>query len=367
MAQRDPYEVLGISRDASADEIKTSFRKLARQYHPDVNPGDPSAEEKFKEIGNAYSVLSDPEKKDKFDRYGVTDDQPSGADFMQGGGIGDLFDMFFGQSTGGGSRRGFDGESIGIEQKLTLGEVLTGIEKKVKYRRFEACSSCNGTGAEGGAQPEKCPNCKGSGSVSRIANTILGQMQTRTTCPNCRGTGRIVKNPCATCNGRRVEMKDAEETIQIPAGIESGQQLQLSGKGHTGLDGGRRGDLYVQFEVEEDARFHRDGQNLITELTVSFVQASLGDEVKIEGVDKEYDLTIARGTQPGQELKLRGAGLPSLRGTRRGDLIVMVQVEVPRHLNSDQEKAIRALADVFHESQPKHGSHSILGGLFGKK
>jgi len=362
---RDPYEVLGLSRDATPDEIKSAFRKLARQHHPDVNPNNPESEEKFKELGNAYGILSDPDRKAQFDRFGTTDEQSGGMDFTSGG-FGDLFDMFFGQS-GGGGRRGQDGGDIRVEANLTLADVISGKQLEVKFRRNRICDECGGKGTQGGVQPERCSTCNGQGSVSRVANTILGQMRTSSPCPTCGGSGTIIRNPCPKCRGRKLISEDATETLGIPGGIESGQTMHLPGKGHAGIDGGRAGDLYAVIDVKEDPRFVRQDQTLFTHAHISFAQATLGDEINVEGIDEQFDLTIPSGTQPGTELRIRQAGLPPLRGTRRGDLVVVVQVVVPTSLNSEQEEAVRRLAESLNENPLKVHHGSILGGLFGKK
>ncbi|AIE88094.1 molecular chaperone DnaJ [Fimbriimonas ginsengisoli] len=373
MAVKDPYEVLGVARGANADEIKSAYRRLARRHHPDVNPGDPSAEEKFKEVGEAYSILSDPLKRARFDQYGTTDDMPSDPFFGGGGGgnLNDLFDMFFGNMAGGGAprgRRGRDGDDIRSDVELTLNEVIHGVRKEIEVTRMAECNSCHGTGVEGGGQPDTCPTCRGQGAVASVRNTFLGQVRTTSPCPTCGGTGTQIKNPCHECHGRMVVQETATVVVNIPPGVESGATMQVPGQGSDGVGEGRQGDLYVVLHVKEDSRFDRRGQTLISRLNISFAQAALGDQLQIEGVDETVDVNIAAGTQPGTQITVKGAGLPPLHGGRRGDMIVLVQVKVPTRLSEAEVKLIRELAELSGDSVPKGEDRGgILGGLFGKK
>ncbi|MBX3111343.1 MAG: J domain-containing protein, partial [Fimbriimonadaceae bacterium] len=262
MAVTDPYAVLGVPRDATSDQIRTAYRKLARQYHPDVNRDDPGAEEKFKEVSEAYSILSDADKRARFDNYGVTDDQPgagSAADFMSGGGFADIFEQFFGAAGGGHQRNRRpghrDGDDLRAETVVTLREVLTGVERTLRYKRERVCRSCGGNGTADGSAPPTCPNCNGSGVVVRVAQTLLGSMRTQTTCPTCQGSGQKISDPCKTCHGRKTEVSDAEVSITVPPGVESGMTLRASGQGNDGLGGGHTGDLYVVVHVSDDSRF----------------------------------------------------------------------------------------------------------------
>lgn len=365
----DPYEVLGVARGAGQDEIKSAYRRLARRYHPDVNPGDAEAEEKFKEIGAAYAVLSDPERRARFDQFGTVDEQPQDPFFGGGaGGFGDLFDMFFGAGMGQQRRRGFarDGEDIQIAISLTLGEVLTGLQKEVTVARNEECEACGGSGAEGGAAPETCATCRGAGVVGAVRNTFIGQVRTQTPCPTCQGAGAIIKNPCAKCRGRGVLPTESKVMLNIPAGVESGQTMQVPGQGSDGAAGGRPGDLYVHIDVAEDSRFERQGTTLFTTLSIGYAQAVLGDSVEIEGVDANLPLDIPAGTQPGARLTVRGAGMPPLHGGRRGELVATVVLRVPKKVGETQTKLIRELAELNGERVPEPPK-GLLSNLFGKK
>lgn len=367
MPKRDPYEVLGVARSANADEIKSAYRRLARRYHPDVNPDDPSAEEKFKEVGEAYSILSDAQKRARFDQTGSTEEMPQDP-FFGGGNISDLFDMFFGGMQGPGRvRRGRDGDDIRADVELTLSEVIGGIEKDIEVNRLAECPGCHGTGVEGGGQPPTCPTCRGQGVVSTVRNTFLGQVRTQTACPTCNGTGTQIKNPCHVCKGQMVVPETATVTVHIPPGVESGATMQVPGQGSDGVGEGRQGDLYVVLHVKEDRRFERRGQTLYTRLDIGFPQAALGDQVEIEGVDETIELSVPAGTQPGTQIPLRGSGLPPLHGGKRGDLIVQVQVKVPTKLSEAEARLIRELAELNGPAPKGEDRGGLLGGLFGKK
>lgn len=372
MAHRDPYEVLGVARTATADEIKSAYRKLARRFHPDVNPDDPAAEEQFKEVGNAYGVLSDPEKRARFDRTGQTDDAPSGpggANFD--GGFGDLFDMFFGGAAGGGrsgGRRpmGRNGEDVRADVELTLLDVINGAERPTEVRRSAECGHCHGMGTESGKAPDPCIQCAGAGVVMAVKNTFIGQVRTSSPCPKCHGEGYLVTDPCHVCTGEGVVPETATVTLKVPPGVESGVTMQVPGQGSDGVRGGRPGDLYAVLTVKDDQRFERDGQTLYTELRLNYAQAALGDHVVVESVDAPHEIDIEPGTQPGTEHRIKGAGLPPLHGGRRGDMVVVAGVEVPKGLTEPESKLLREFAELRGERvpEPKGG---FLGGLFKKR
>jgi molecular chaperone DnaJ len=369
MAQRDPYEVLGVSRNSSADEIKSAYRRLARKYHPDVNPDDPSAEDKFKEVTGAYEILSDPDKKARFDQFGTTEDMPQDPFFSGGGGnIGDLFEMFFGAAGGGQRRRTMaqDGSDLRLDVEVSLLEVIQGVTKEVKVTRASECGSCTGTGVEGGGQPQQCGACQGMGVVSAVKNTFLGQVRTQTTCPKCQGSGFQITNPCKSCNGRGLKSEQETVSLKIPAGVSTGSTMHMPGHGDDGIRGGRPGDLYVVLHVQEDGPFVRDGQHLLTAWNISVAQAILGDEVLIDGVEGELELRIPAGVQPGQRLTLKGQGLPPLHGGKRGDLVVEMNVEIPKKVSETEAKLIREFAELRGERVPKD-KEGPFGGLFGKK
>ena len=370
MAQRDPYEVLGVPRDASADEVKSAYRRLARKYHPDVNPGDHEAEEKFKEVGAAYAVLSDPDRRSKFDRFGTTEDMPQDAYFGGQGGINDLFEAFFGGFAGTGRRQqrmGRDGGDIEVQLELTLQDVLNGAHKEIAIDRLSECEACSGNGGEGGAPPTHCPACKGTGMVTQVRDTFIGRMQTSAPCPTCRGEGWTVKDPCKKCGGQGVNPEHQRVMVTIPAGVEHGNTLQIPGQGHDGMAGGSPGNLYVHLRVKRDNRFERDGQTVYTAIEATFAQVALGHTVTFAGIEEEHEVVIPAGTQPGERIAIKNAGLPPLHGGRRGDLIVQVDVKIPKKLNETQVKLLREFAEVGGEDLPTGESRGLLGGLFGKK
>jgi len=367
---RDPYEVLGVPRTASADEIKSAYRRLARKFHPDVNPNDPTSEEKFKEIGAAYAVLGDAEKKARFDQFGTTEDMPQDP-FQGGGGFQDLFDMFFGGMGGQqqGRRSAIDGDDAEVETRLSLKEVLSGVKRTITFRRREACDACSGTGSEGGKQPDPCPTCRGAGVVSAVRQTFLGSIRTQSPCPNCRGVGYVITDPCKKCRGKRLVAVEAETEVNIPAGVESGARIHLPGQGDHGLGGGRPGDLYIELQVDVPTRFEREGQRLVCEVDITYAQAAIGDTIDVEGIEEVHEVEVPPGTQPGEALILRGLGLPPLYGGKRGDLITVINVQVPRKLSDKQADALRQYAELSGEPVPKgpEKGGGLLGNIFGKK
>ncbi len=371
MAQRDPYEVLGVPRDASADEIKSAYRRLARKYHPDVNPGDAEAEEKFKEIGSAYGILSDADRRAKFDRFGTTEDMPQG-DFFGGqpGGISDLFEAFFGMAGAGGrraQRMGREGGDIEVQLELSLKEVLNGVQKEITIERMSECDACSGNGGENGTPPTQCTACRGTGMVTQVRDTFIGRMQTSAPCPTCRGEGWTIPNPCNKCGGQGVTPENQRVLITVPAGVEHGNTLQIPGQGHDGMAGGGPGNLYVHLRVQRDKRFERRGQTLYTVVEATFAQAAIGHTVQIDGIEDTHEVTIPAGTQPGTQVVVKGAGLPPLHGGRRGDIIVQISVSIPTKLNDTQIKLLKEFAEVSGEDVPSGENRGLLGGLFGKK
>ena len=368
MSTRDLYEVLGVARTASQDEIKTAYRKLAREYHPDVNKA-PDAEEKFKEIGSAYNVLSDPERRARYDQFGATEDMPQDPFFAGSASMADIFDMFFG---GMGAqtarpRTAMNGADLETHVELQLAEVVAHVDKEVHVNRLVACPDCHGTGAEGGEAPESCRQCGGAGVVSRVQQTFIGTVRTQTACPVCGGAGVVIKNPCHLCHGRKQVPERTSMTVTIPAGVESGVSLRVQGKGNEGIGGGRPGDLYVTIAVKPDSRFDRQADDLHTGLSVTFAQAALGDSLMVPGIDGDHELELKAGTQPGEVLTVRNAGLPPMRGGRRGNLYVHVNVTVPAKLDEPQRAMLIKFAESRGEPIPKGDRGSLLSGLFKKK
>ena len=351
--KRDYYEVLGVGRDASEDAIKKAYRTLAKKYHPDMNPGDKDAEVKFKEINEAYAVLSDPEKKSRYDQYGFDGIDPnmSGGGYGDFGGFGgfdfgDIFSSFFG---GGGdsssARRNSPvrGEDILYRMTLTFEEAAFGTKKTVSYNRVEKCPECGGSGAAKGSSPETCPDCKGTGTVRVTQRTALGMFQTTRSCDTCRGTGKIVKNPCSYCNGKGYVKLSKKVEINIPAGIDDGQKVANRGLGNDGRNGGPAGDLVILVSVRPHDVFERDGYDLYCEVPITFAEAALGAEIEVPTLDGDIQYSIPEGTQTGTMFTIRGKGIPQLNNPRnRGDLRFRVTVEVPTNLNNEQKELLRA-------------------------
>ena len=360
MEKRDYYEILDIPRAASADEIKKAYRKMALKYHPDKNPDDPTSEGKFKEAAEAYEVLSDADKRKRYDRYGH-----DGVKGMPGGGhnmtmddifsnFGDIFgDAFggafndaFGFGTRGRTRRRVNrGTNLRVKVKLTLEEISTGVEKKIKVNKYVPCDQCNGTGAEKGASMNTCPTCHGSGQVTRVTSTFLGQMQTTSTCPTCDGEGTVIGTKCNKCFGNGIIKGEEIISVRIPAGVADGMQLSMSGKGNAAARGGIAGDLLILVEEHEHENFTRDGNNLIYEHFVSIPDAALGASVDIPTLDGKARIKIEAGTQSGKILRLKGKGLPDLNGYGRGDLLVNLSVWTPKNLTHDELQIIEKLRD----------------------
>lgn len=354
----DYYELLEVTRDADTAEIKRAYRAQARRYHPDNNPGDATAEAKFKEVANAYEVLSDPDKRAQYDRFGPDGPSMGGAGDpfgFSGGGLGDIFDAFFGGNGGGGGvRQGrASGPDLEVTADITFEAAVFGSAEEVTVRTAVACTTCEATGAAPGSQAERCDQCGGSGQVRQVRQSILGQMVTAAPCPVCRGAGEVIADPCPTCKGEGREVLDKTYTVDIPAGVDTGSTLRLSGFGAVGPRGGPAGDLYVQVRVQPHPRFQRSGDDLVHELHVPVTQAALGAHLTFETLDGTEDLVIPRGTQTGKVFRLRGRGVPHVRGRGRGDVLVQVVVDTPTDLAPEDEEALRSIADrLGHDVAP---------------
>jgi molecular chaperone DnaJ len=355
--KRDYYEILGVSRNATKDEIKKAYRKQALKWHPDKNPGDKSAEEKFKEAAEAYEVLSNDEKKARYDRYGHAGMSNSGGGFSgQGMTVEDIFSSFgdiFGDAFGGfggfGSRqqgrRVNKGSNLRVKVKLNLSEISAGAEKKIKVNKYAVCDTCGGSGAADSKSFSNCSTCHGTGHITRVTNTLLGQMQTSSVCPTCGGEGKIITKKCLTCYGEGIVEKEEIIKINIPAGVGKGMQMTVSGKGNAARRGGVNGDLLVVIDEEEHEELIREGNDLIYNLFISIPDAITGTQVEVPAVDGNVKIKIEAGTQPGRILRLRGKGLPEVNGYGRGDLLVNVNVWIPRNLSREELKIIEKFKD----------------------
>ncbi|MCB1220218.1 MAG: molecular chaperone DnaJ [Planctomycetales bacterium] len=359
MSSTDLYEILGVSREASADEIKKSYRKLARQYHPDVN-SDSGAEERFKEISVAYEILSDPQKRAQYDQYGTVGGpggMGGGSPFGEGfGSINDLFEMFFGGGGGGAGRRQRRGEDIQRSVHQKLRDCLTEQHVELDIERRETCESCDGSRAEAGSKPETCRTCGGRGAVVQVRETLLGAMRTQTTCPTCRGDGVTVSDPCKSCRGTGFQYKKRRIDVSIPAGIDNGNLLQMSGMGHAAPGGGIPGDLYVQVTVEPDKQFQRDGSDLFVELPVHYTDLVSGATVDVPTLEGTEKLRIPAGTESHSQFTLRGHGLSRLRGHGKGNLHVRVKLYVPQKLNRQQKQLLSDLKEEDIKAEKKGGN-----------
>jgi len=364
MAQekRDYYEVLGVSKDATEDEIRKAYKKLARKYHPDMNPGDKEAEEKFKEVNEANEVLSDPEKKARYDQFGFAGVDPNygaGAGGAYGGAgfdfgdLGDIFGSFFGGGFGGGTRTRNGpqrGESIRASVTISFTEAAFGCEKEVTLERSEPCHTCKGNGCAPGTTPEVCPDCRGSGVVMRSQRTPFGVMQSQMPCQKCGGTGRIIHQPCPDCRGSGSVRKRKTIQVTIPAGIDDGQTISLRGQGHAGKNGGPAGDLLITVMVRPHEIFRREGTAVFCEAPITFTQAVLGAELEIPTIDGKVKYAIPEGTQTGSVFRLKGKGIPVLNGRGRGDQYVTVTIETPKDLNKEQKEALRKFSETLGEN-----------------
>ena len=356
--KRDYYEVLGVPRSASADDIKNAFRNLARKYHPDVNKAE-DAEEKFKEINEAYGVLSDPDKRAAYDRYGFQGVNTNGMPDYSTVDLSDLFDLFGlgglgglgGIGFGGSSRRSRNaprrGADLRTHIKLTFEEAVFGTEKEIDINRNEKCSVCSGSGAEPGSRPTTCQTCKGAGEVRQVQQTILGQMVQVVTCPTCGGRGEMIEKPCSTCRGTGLERKTTRKKINIPAGIDNGNQLPMVGEGQPGANGGPDGNFLIDFEVAPHKFFRRNGNDILLDLDINMAQAALGDEITIPTLDGDVKLRIPPGTQPGRVFRLKEKGVPILQRTERGNQLVTVNVQIPTSLTDQQEELLTTLGKTM--------------------
>lgn len=355
MANKDYYDILGISKGASDDEIKKAYRKLAMKYHPDRNPDNKEAEDKFKDINEAYQVLSDPQKKSQYDQFGTTDFNggfggAGGFDFSGMGGFEDIFDSFFG---GGFSSRRRNGPERGADLEYTLNltfeEAVFGIEKEISISKNENCDTCNGTGSKPGSNPKTCDKCGGTGQVRYQRNTPLGSFVSTSTCDKCNGTGKVITDPCSHCHGKGTVRKNKKVKIKIPAGVDTGNVLPLRGQGEPGKNGGPSGDLYINLRVSPHKLFNRKGFDIYIEEHISFGKASLGTELKVPTIDGDVKYKVPAGTQSGTVFRLKGKGVPRVNGHGRGDEYVKIIVDIPKSLNEKQKEALLAFMEASGE------------------
>ena len=362
--KRDFYEVLGVSKGASDDEIKKAYKKMARKYHPDLNPDNKEAEEKFKEVNEAYEILSDADKKARYDQFGHAGVDPNfgaggfGGGFDGGfdfGDLGDIFGSFFGGGFGGGGRRAnpnapVRGESIRMSLTISFEEAAFGCEKEVSVDRMEPCSSCGGNGCAAGTSPEVCPDCHGTGTVQVRRQTPMGVFATSAPCGRCGGKGKIIHQPCPDCRGVGHVRKNKKIKASIPAGIDNGQTISIRGQGHAGKNGGPAGDLLITITVRPHELFRREGTSVLCEAPITFAQAVLGAELEIPTIDGKVKYDLPEGTQSGTTFRLKGKGIPSINGRGRGDQYVTVYIETPRNLNKEQKEALKKFAESVGEN-----------------
>lgn len=374
--KRDYYEVLGVAKTASEDEIKSAYRKLAKKYHPDLNPGNAEAEAKFKEVNEAYGVLSDADKRAKYDQYGTADPQAGfgGGGFSGGfggfgsggfsGGFEDIFENIFSGFTG--SRRSNNapeqGRDLRVDMELTFEEAAFGAKKEINLTREESCDECGGSGAAKGTTAEVCQACHGSGQVRTTQNTVFGSFSSTQQCTACHGTGRIIRTPCKKCGGNGRIRRARRISINVPAGIDNGQAITLRGEGEQGKRGGAAGDLYVYFSVKPHKLFKRRGNDIYLEVAVSFANAALGAEITVPTLEDSIKYKIPEGTQPGTVFRIRGKGIKRLGGNDRGDMYITVGVEIPRRLSSKQKELLRAFDDSVTGNEPQEKKRGIFGG-----
>lgn len=380
--KRDYYEVLGVAKGASDADLKKAYRKLAKENHPDLHPGDKAAETRFKEINEAYEILSDKEKRAKYDQFGHAGVDPNfGAGGFGGGGfggfdMGDIFGSFFGGFGGGGGGFGgsaqrrngpMKGGNVRAGVSVTLEEAAFGCQREITVNRMESCDVCQGSGCAPGTTAEVCPDCHGTGSVRMQQRTVFGTMSTQTVCPNCRGEGKIIHQPCKKCSGSGAVRRQKKISVNIPAGIDDGQAISLRGQGDVGKNGGPTGDVIVGITVKPHAQLRREGVTIYLEQTISFLQAALGDELEIPTLDGKVKYTIPEGTQTGTTFRLRDKGVPSLNGRGRGDQLVTVKVETPRSLTQVQKEALRKFGETLSAKPVEKPKAEPEGkGFFGK-
>ncbi len=367
---RDPYDVLGVRREAGESDIKKAFRRLARELHPDVNSHDPKAESKFKEAAEAYEILSDADRRATYDRYGHEGLRSGGysSNFEGFGSVSDIFEAFFGGGSFGGAFGGgrsagpAQGDDLAAVAEIGLAQAARGASVEVEYEVIARCEHCRGNGAEPGTPIETCPRCGGSGQLRAVSRTPFGQVVRAAACDQCHGEGRVAQNPCKVCQGRGRMVERAKAAVDVPPGIADGQRIRIGGRGHAGERGGPPGDLYVLVRVREDPRFVRDGDDLLTAVDVAAPLAALGTKVEVPTVDGPVALEIPAGTQPHETLVIRGAGMPVLRGHRNGDLRVVVNVVIPRHLGREQREMLERLAESMTERN-LNTEESVFGKL----
>lgn len=369
--KRDYYEVLGVRKGASDAELKKAYRTMAKKYHPDVNPGDKTAEAKFKEVNEAYEVLSDPQKRSIYDQYGHAGFENNGFGGAGGfsdfdfGGIGDIFETFFGGSGFGGRSRSKRGPKKGADLKyaveISFEEAAFGVEREISIARMEICSKCTGTGAKPGTEATTCKHCNGTGQVQIKQNTPFGQFINSKTCDVCKGEGKIITDPCPACNGKGKLRNNVKIKVNIPAGIDDGQTISLRGEGDPGSKGGPNGDLLINIRVRPHPLFKRQGNDVVCEEPITFVQAALGAEIEVPTLDGKVKYTIPEGTQTGSVFRLRGKGIPFLRGNGRGDQYVKVNIEVPKKLSEKQKELLREFSEVSGDE-----THEQRKGFFDK-
>lgn len=357
MAKRDFYEILGVDRSSGADEIKKAYRKIAIKFHPDKNPDDPTAEDKFKEAAEAYEVLSNPEKKERYDRFGHQgvgnggfggggmnmDDIFSQFGDIFGGGGGSPFESFFGGGGRGQGSRTRKGPNLRIKLKLTLDEIANGVEKKIKVKRYVTCNTCSGNGSKNGVSQTTCSTCNGTGQMRKVVNTMLGQMVSTSTCPTCNGEGKTMIERCNVCGGEGRVMQEEVIPINIPAGVGDGMQLSMSGKGNVPVRGGIPGDLLIVIEEEEHELLKRDGNNVVFDLYINFVDAALGTSIEVPTIEGKVKIKIEPGTQSGKILRLRGKGIKEINGYNKGDQLIHVNIWTPKQLSKDEKEILEGL------------------------